>query len=123
MDYFGTWRSSRPLGYGYIYRHDHGAEHTLKIPDPNIYKVEDVPELKRVQEELAKRGLKDPWLRNYVWRYQSTTKFLPRGIPLVFRGWKIGVPAFLITIAVEQYFGIDYSGHSHHEDSHGDSHH
>ncbi|EFN88004.1 NADH dehydrogenase [ubiquinone] 1 beta subcomplex subunit 3 [Harpegnathos saltator] len=103
--------------------HEHAHEPPYKIPNPDIYKVEDVPELKHLQEELAKRGLKDPWLRNYVWRYQSTKKVLPRAVVTLTRGMKYGVPAFLITIAVEQYFGIDYSGHSHHKDNHGDNHH
>lgn len=99
--------------------HGHGHEPLIKIPDPSIYKVENVPELKRVQEELAKKGLKDPWLRNYVWRYQSTTNYVPRVVVALTRGMRIGFPAFLITIAVEKYFGIDYSHHG----SHGDSHH
>lgn len=101
----------------------HGHQ-PYKIPNPDIYKVEDVPELKRVQEELAKRGLKDPWLRNYVWRYQKTRTPFMRALVTLTRGWRIGVPAFLITIAVEQYFGIDYTGHGHHgDDHHGDGHH
>lgn len=88
-----------------------------KIPDPSIYKIEDVSELKNVQKELAKRGLKDPWLRNYVWRYQNTQSVLMRKIVCLARGWKLGVPAFLITIGIEQYFGIDY-GHGHHDEGH-----
>lgn len=88
------------------------------IPNPEIYKVEDVPQLKRVQEKLAKKGLKDPWLRNHVWRYQSTQSPFMRGVVCLTRGWKVGIPAFLITIAVEQYFGIDYSGHGHHDEGH-----
>ncbi|XP_072764593.1 NADH dehydrogenase [ubiquinone] 1 beta subcomplex subunit 3 [Anoplolepis gracilipes] len=87
-----------------------------KIPSPDIYKVEDVPQLKCVQEELAKKGLKDPWLRNHVWRYQSTQPPLIRGLVCLTRGWKLGIPAFLVTIAVEQYFGIDY--HGHHDEGH-----
>lgn len=100
--------------------HEHGHEPPYKIPSPDIYKVEDVPELKRVQEELAKKGLKDPWLRNYVWRYAKTKTRIPRGIIVTTRGWRIGVPAFLITIALENYFGIDYN---HLGRSHGDDHH
>jgi len=100
----------------------HGHQ-PYKIPNPDIYKVEDVPELKHVQEVLAKKGLKDPWLRNYVWRYQRTQSSFMRGLVTLTRGWKLGIPAFLITIAVEQYFGIDY-GHGHHgEGHHGGDHH
>jgi len=105
----------------------HDAHHKAPpytIPSPDIYKVEDIPELKRIQEELAKRRLKDPWLRNQVWRYkQRTTSPFLRNLIILTRGWRIGVPAFLITIAVEQYFGIDYSGHGHHGNNHGDGHH
>ncbi|XP_012536806.1 NADH dehydrogenase [ubiquinone] 1 beta subcomplex subunit 3 [Monomorium pharaonis] len=98
--------------------HDAHHEPPYKIPNPDIYKIEDVPQLKRVQEELAKRGLRDPWLRNHVWRYKKSNTPFMRGLITLTRGWRIGVPAFLITIAVEQYFGIDYSGHGHHGDSH-----
>lgn len=102
----------------------HDAHHKApyKIPSPDIYKVEDVPELKRIQERLAKLGLKDPWLRNHVWRYRRSASPLMRGLITVTRGIRIGVPAFLITLAVEKYLGIDYShghhGDNHHEDDH-----
>lgn len=44
--------------------HDHGHHHEpYKVPKPEIYKVGNIPELIMVQEELAKRGLKDPWIR------------------------------------------------------------
>lgn len=104
----------------------HGHQ-PYKIPSPDVYKVEDVPELKRVQEELAKKGLKDPWLRNHVWRYKGSQGYstgYKRALITATRGWRIGIPAFLITIAVEQYFGIDYSGHGHgHGHGDGDGHH
>lgn len=99
----------------------HGHELPYKIPSPEIYKVEDVPQLKYVQEELAKRGLKDPWLRNYVWRYKKNPSRIPSWLRAISTGWKFGLSAFLVTIAVETYFGIDYSGHGHHGD--GDDHH
>lgn len=41
--------------------HHHGPK--VVIPDWRIYKVEDAPELVRVQKMLAAKGLKDPWLR------------------------------------------------------------
>lgn len=41
--------------------HDHPPK--IVIPDWRIYKVEDIPELVRVQKILAVKGLKDPWLR------------------------------------------------------------
>ncbi|KAG8302935.1 electron transport chain [Homalodisca vitripennis] len=42
---------------------DHHHHHKVEVPDYRIYKVEDCPELVRVQQELARKGLKDPWLR------------------------------------------------------------
>lgn len=54
---------------------------TLKIPDYSIYKVtkEKTPKLWQFQEKLAREGLKDPWLRNLVWRYEkSNIPFLKR---------------------------------------------
>ncbi|XP_011879637.1 PREDICTED: NADH dehydrogenase [ubiquinone] 1 beta subcomplex subunit 3 isoform X2 [Vollenhovia emeryi] len=104
--------------------HEHHKGPPYPIPSPDIYKVDDVPELKRVQEQLAKKGLRDPWLRNQVWRYTAVRKpgesSFMRGFSVIIRGWRFAVPAFLITIAVEKYFGIDYSGHGHH---HEDDHH
>jgi len=43
------------------------------IPDWKIYKVADCPELLSVEKELAAYGLKSPWLRNHVWRYDVKT--------------------------------------------------
>lgn len=43
--------------------HGHGHGAPYKVPDANIYKVEDVPKLVEVKEALARQGLKDPWLR------------------------------------------------------------
>ncbi|OQR67873.1 NADH-dehydrogenase (ubiquinone) 1 beta-subcomplex 3-like [Tropilaelaps mercedesae] len=48
--------------------HDH--HDTYKIPHHTIYKVEDSPRLMKVQEKLAAEGLKDPWIRNEVFRYK-----------------------------------------------------
>ena len=42
---------------------DHHHHDILKVPDWKMYKVENSPELMRVQEALARKGLSDPWLR------------------------------------------------------------
>jgi len=42
---------------------DHGHHHKYEVPDYRIYKVEDCPQLLKVQRALAQKGLKDPWLR------------------------------------------------------------
>jgi len=35
----------------------------FKVPDWRVYKVEETKHLKWTQDELAKKGLKNPWLR------------------------------------------------------------
>merc|ERR1711946_10486 len=66
--------------------------------------VQNVPELMRVQEALAKKGLSDPWLRNEVWRYEQkewgTVK--SRWQASLFRGFKYGFAAFLATVVIEK---------------------
>uniref|UniRef100_A0A5F8H1H8 NADH dehydrogenase [ubiquinone] 1 beta subcomplex subunit 3 n=1 Tax=Monodelphis domestica TaxID=13616 RepID=A0A5F8H1H8_MONDO len=47
--------------------HGHGK---IELPDYKQWKIEGTP-LQRVQERLAKQGLKDPWLRNEAWRYMG----------------------------------------------------
>ncbi|CAK9813685.1 NADH dehydrogenase [ubiquinone] 1 beta subcomplex subunit 3 [Anthophora plagiata] len=95
--------------------HGHGVPYT--VPSPDIYKVEDVPELQKVKEKLAAKGLKDPWLRNEVWRYSAAPGTpLSRTYARFFRGAIVGISAFLITISVEQALGISY------EPEHNDHH-
>ncbi|XP_043252515.1 NADH dehydrogenase [ubiquinone] 1 beta subcomplex subunit 3 [Colletes gigas] len=101
-----------------------GHGHALpKVPSPDAFKVEDVPRLLRVQQKLAEKGLKDPWLRNEVWRFHSLEpSFFKQIVNGLLRGWKLGIPAFLLTIAAEQYLGNDHSN-GHHEEHHSDGHH
>lgn len=102
--------------------HDHGHSHGLKVPDWRSYKVVDAPELVQLQQALAQKGLKDPWLRyctfspclneakklslcrNEVWRFQrkewGTTP--QRWKMAAFRGFKWGFLAFLATITIEK---------------------
>lgn len=100
--------------------HGHGS--SMKIPSPDIYKVEDVPELKLVQEKLAKHGLKDPWLRNEVWRYTTLpgSSHTLRVFKSITRGMLVGFVAFIATLGIEKTLGISYDpkhdGHDH--DSH-----
>uniref|UniRef100_A0A1B6LA68 NADH dehydrogenase [ubiquinone] 1 beta subcomplex subunit 3 n=1 Tax=Graphocephala atropunctata TaxID=36148 RepID=A0A1B6LA68_9HEMI len=94
--------------------------HKVEVPDYRIYKVEDIPELVRVQKELARKGLKDPWLRNEVWRYNvdnyGTYSSRVRG--MFGRGVKFGLIAFGVTVAIETVSGIMSpempNGHDHH---------
>ncbi|XP_033219407.1 NADH dehydrogenase [ubiquinone] 1 beta subcomplex subunit 3 [Belonocnema kinseyi] len=94
--------------------HGHGHGPPYKVPSHEIYKWEDVPELKKMQEKLAKLGLKDPWARNEVWRYhKGYGTQLSRGLNCLFRGWRVAIPAFIITIAAEKALGINYGGGHH----------
>lgn len=80
----------------------HGNGHEIKIPSPDTYKIENCPDLVKFQERLAKEGLKDPWLRNEVWRFDPAFGTYRSRALLLLRGWKLGVAATIITI------GIDY---------------
>lgn len=98
--------------------HGHHSE-PYKVPDWRIYKVEDAPELLRLQRVLAAKGLKDPWIRNEVWRHDprmwGTEKSRLR--LLFFRGFKVGFTAFLITIAgtaiYDRIYPSEHNGHGH----------
>ena len=95
---------------------DHHHVQIPKVPDPSIYKIEDSELLMDIQKRLADKGLKDPWLRNYVWRTQLPKKFSnPKWVLLkgFTYGWQIWVPALAITFAVESFLGIDYNHHGH----------
>lgn len=99
-----------------------GGDHhhnSFKVPDWKIYKVEDAPELMQVKQALARQGLKDPWLRNEVWRYngQFGTKGA-RFAKIFTRGLPYGFAAFLVTLGIEYAFDIPWQGsrpgHEHH---------
>ncbi|XP_067138661.1 NADH dehydrogenase [ubiquinone] 1 beta subcomplex subunit 3 [Centruroides vittatus] len=95
----------------------HGGK-PYEIPDWRIYKVEDVPELLQVKKALHSIGLKDPWLRNEVWRYHpGFLTMRQRGIMFYFRGAKWGTLAFLLSLAAETAYNKlkgDDSAHGHH---------
>lgn len=101
---------------------DHGHHHKYEVPDYKIYKVEDCPKLLKVQQALAKKGLKDPWLRNEAWRFQPAFKTEGYRARLAFvRGIQWGFLAFLATIAVEKAWEKMFeSGNGH---GHGSGHH
>lgn len=97
--------------------HGHGEPYT--VPDYKIYKVENVPKLLQIQQALAARGLKDPWLRNEVWRY-NPKHFGTEGQALrliFFRGFKYGFGAFVLTMLGTELYNRahpDEHGHGHH---------
>lgn len=104
-------------GHGDGHGHGHHAPYT--IPDYKIYKVEDIPLLVKTKNALAAKGLKDPWLRNEVWRYDEkiwgTEQTRMRS--LFFRGFRTGFIAFVITVAgTALYDKVFPSEHHNHHD-------
>ncbi|XP_076458423.1 NADH dehydrogenase [ubiquinone] 1 beta subcomplex subunit 3-like [Babylonia areolata] len=93
-----------------------GGGEKFQVPDWRSYKIDGIPELEQTQRMLASRGLKDPWLRNEVWRYQKQNyggQWRNAGISLG-RGLKWAVAAVAITIAVEKFVFKKDDGHGGH---------
>uniref|UniRef100_A0A182JK70 Protein aurora borealis n=2 Tax=Anopheles atroparvus TaxID=41427 RepID=A0A182JK70_ANOAO len=102
--------------------HGHGHGPPYKVPDASTYKIADAPELVEVERALARRGLKDPWLRNEVWRYnvKQFSTHRSRLITFLFKGFPVGFAAFVATIGLEYALGVDYhGGHGHGDNGHG----
>lgn len=78
----------------------------FKAPDWRQYKVEEVPVLKKVQDDLAKKGLRNPWLRNDVWRYKHWPGFIGGMRILAFRGFALASVLMVFTIAADKMFGL-----------------
>ncbi|KAK0085968.1 hypothetical protein PV325_004164 [Microctonus aethiopoides] len=104
----------------------HGHEPPYKVPSPDHYKLEDAPELLKYQQKLAKIGLKDPWIRNHIWRYDKKYGTITsRWFWLMIRGVPTGLAAFGLTLAIENALGIDYHPwlHEHNDHGHGEKSH
>ena len=98
-----------------------GGKPNIVIPDYKIYNVgQHTPELLEVQQKLAAKGLKDPWLRNEVWRYDMTNRmgFTPgkATLHLVFRGFIPGL--ILASISTVMWWQYDKKYLQHHDDHH-----
>ncbi|CAH1117135.1 unnamed protein product [Phaedon cochleariae] len=108
------------MGGDHGHGHGHGHHEPYKIPDWRIYKVEDVPELLTTQRALASQGLKDPWLRNEVWRYDpkywSTEKIMLKKV--FFRGFRYGFAAFVLTVGGTAIYDRIYPSEHGHEEHH-----
>jgi len=95
-------------------------------PDYTKYRVEDINKLIEYEAKLAEHGLKDPWTRNYVWKYlnpitnNSNMRWYKQvfAIPGAPRGMVCGVGAVLAYIAIDQTLRrtgmIKESEHGHH---------
>jgi NADH dehydrogenase (ubiquinone) 1 beta subcomplex subunit 3 len=102
-----------------------GEHHTEKIhiPDWKQYKVDGIKHLEWTRTKLADKGLKDPWLRNEVWRYQNWRGFGGEALANVARGFKWALGAMIITIAVDQVLGISKAKRAAHHGGGHDEHH
>ncbi|KAL8585317.1 hypothetical protein ACOMHN_036753 [Nucella lapillus] len=91
------------------------AEHEkFKVPDWKTYKVDGIPNLEKTQRLLAARQLKDPWIRNEVWRfskenyggqYRNAAVSLGRGLK-----WALLAVGLTISLDVLGFLGTP-SGH------------
>ncbi|CAB3404015.1 unnamed protein product [Caenorhabditis bovis] len=81
-----------------------GHHEPYKIPHYSIYNnYRDFPQLLQHEKRLAQLGLKDPWIRNYVYLYD-------RKYPhLILPGWKAGVGFAAALIILEE--GYQYAKH------------
>ncbi|XP_065269508.1 NADH dehydrogenase [ubiquinone] 1 beta subcomplex subunit 3 isoform X2 [Emys orbicularis] len=81
----------------------HGHEHRpgkMELPDYKQWKIEGTP-LQDVQERLARRGLRDPWLRNDAWRYMGGFAKPVTVLDVLTKGFKWGFVAFVVALGVE----------------------
>ncbi|VDP60426.1 unnamed protein product [Heligmosomoides polygyrus] len=91
----------------------HGHE-PFKIPHYSIYNnYREFPELANHEKRLAQIGLKDKWIRNYVYLFDREMPHV-RGQwshfkRLILPGWKIGVGLAVAVIAAEE--GYQYMKH------------
>jgi len=99
--------------------HTHCVDKHPTVPDYKKYSsIEGIKQLEWVQTELAKKGLKDPWIRNEIWRFQAWPGVAANWKTLLGRGLKPAVALMLLTIGVDQLFGINKSRHPAHDDHH-----
>ncbi|CAN8012008.1 unnamed protein product [Ixodes pacificus] len=104
---------------------DHGHHGIPKIPDYRIYKVEDVPRLVRAQKILASKGLRDPWLRNEVWKFclEKETTTMQRFWRFWKRGMMPGLALAVAAVGLEQAWKFATGGDiKHHGEHHGEHH-
>jgi len=109
--------------HGQAHGHGHGHGDKFTVPDWKQYKIDGIKELEWTQRSLAAKGLRDPWLRNEVWRYKYWPGFGKNALMTFFRGFKYAAAAMIVTIAVDQVLGISKSkqhhGGEHHEEESG----
>lgn len=108
--------------YNWLYRDYRGYNVTyygknIPIPHYKTYNAEKVPELVNLKNSLEYHGLKDPWIRNEVWRYgKGYGESHMKNFAMIFiRGWKQGlVLAVLYSVYCKKYYPNYNSFHDKH---------
>uniref|UniRef100_A0A8D8QLZ6 NADH dehydrogenase [ubiquinone] 1 beta subcomplex subunit 3 n=1 Tax=Cacopsylla melanoneura TaxID=428564 RepID=A0A8D8QLZ6_9HEMI len=102
--------------------HGHHFEPPFKVPDWKKMKVENCPQLQNVERALAAKGLKDPWLRNYVWRFppELHSNMVVRMKDHFTIGMRTGFILCAVTLAAEYTykFFVPPKDHHHNHDEH-----
>ncbi|XP_059055913.1 NADH dehydrogenase [ubiquinone] 1 beta subcomplex subunit 3 [Achroia grisella] len=94
----------------------HGHEPPYKVPPYSQFQIQGIPQLEELEQALAKKGLRDPWIRNEAWRYHPGfgTKW-QRARKVFFRGFGIGLGLTVVAVGAEKLLsGGDKHGHDEH---------
>ncbi|XP_046973717.1 NADH dehydrogenase [ubiquinone] 1 beta subcomplex subunit 3 [Vanessa cardui] len=93
----------------------HGHEPPYTIPKHTEFQIKGIPQLEELQEALARKGLKDPWIRNEAWRYHPGfgTRW-QRARKLFFRGLPLGIALTAATVAFDKFTAKEGHGHGGH---------
>jgi len=98
-----------------------GGPLPYKVPHWTKYKVGDhTPELQALEKKLAALGLKDPWIRNEVWRFDRgyTLSKWAKAKMLLSRGAVVGITLGVISagisIAWEKEYSKQHAAHAPH---------
>ncbi|KAL5005861.1 hypothetical protein ScPMuIL_017019 [Solemya velum] len=93
-----------------------GHADKFKAPDWRQYKTAGISELETLQQMLAAKGLKDPWIRNEVWRYHPSNYCGSglSGLKSFGRGLKYAVAAMALTILAEKMMKRNKPSDGHH---------
>ncbi|KAM3955805.1 NADH dehydrogenase [ubiquinone] 1 beta subcomplex subunit 3 [Aphomia sociella] len=94
----------------------HGHEPPYKIPPYTQFQIQGIPQLEELEKALAKKGLRDPWIRNEAWRYHpGFGTRLQRAKNVFFRGFGIGLALTIVAVGAEKLVGGG-GGHEHGHD-------
>ncbi len=93
----------------------------FKAPSWTKFQVANAPELVDVENRLAKLGLKDPWLRNEVWRYDpqcGAVSARPQLLRSAGNGMKLGLILCIGTIILETAYNKIFAKPDDHHHGH-----